>query len=153
MDTFSVLSWNVQGLGGALCRRFKARIRRALHKVRIWSCDLITLQEHHLDASKIQSYGNMLRGDLRYYWIPACGQTENKCGVSMILNDKWVQFVLHSQQVVEGRALKIGANFYKDRATVLHTSGHSSPRICWPTCRTSGLLIPRYVSHLLFDIR
>ena len=99
-----MLSWNVQGLGGALCRRFKARIRRELHKFQVGSCDLIMLQEHHLDASKIQSYGNMLRGDWRYYWIPACGQLENKCGVCMILSDKWMQFVLHSQQVVEGRA-------------------------------------------------
>ena len=59
------------------------------------------LQEHHLDASEIQSYGNMLRGDLRYYWIPAYEQSENKCGVCMILSGKWMQFVLHSQQVVE----------------------------------------------------
>ena len=79
----------MQGLGGALCRRFKAIIRRELHKFQVGSCDLIMLQEHHLDASKIQSYGNMLRGDWRYYWIPACGQSENKCGVCMILSDKW----------------------------------------------------------------
>ena len=88
------------------------------------------LQEHHLDASKLQSYGNMLRGDWRYYWIPACGQTENKCGVSMILNYKWVQFVRHSQQVVGGRAhyllLQISdvvygfLNIYAPNVTVPH---------------------------------
>ena len=29
---------------------------------------------------------------------------DNRCRVCMILSDKWIQFVLHSQQVVEGRA-------------------------------------------------
>ena len=62
------------------------------------------LQAHHLGASKIQSYGNILHGDWRYYRIPACGQSENKCGVCIILSDKWMQFIFHSQQVVEGRA-------------------------------------------------
>ena len=45
------------------------------HKFQVQSCDLIMLQEHHLDASKIQSYYNMLHGDWRYYWIPAHGQS------------------------------------------------------------------------------
>ena len=44
----------MQGLGGALCRSFKARICRELHKFQVGSCDLIMLQEHHLDASKIR---------------------------------------------------------------------------------------------------
>ena len=65
MDNLSVLSWNVQGLGGALCRRFKARIHRELHKFQVGSCDLIMLQEHLLDTSQIQSYGNILPGDWR----------------------------------------------------------------------------------------
>ena len=54
MDNFSVLSWNVQGVGGALCRRFKARIPTSeIHNFQVGNCDLIMIQEHHLDASKI----------------------------------------------------------------------------------------------------
>ena len=55
-----MLSWNVQGLGGALCRRFKARIRRELHKFQVGSWNYIYgLNINHIKISAHAPMTNM----------------------------------------------------------------------------------------------
>ena len=73
MNKFQILSWNVQGLGGALSKKFKGRVRQELHKFNVGVCDMICLQETHLSDKRIDTYGNMLKGNWKYYWTPAIG--------------------------------------------------------------------------------
>ena len=50
MDNFRIVSWNVQGLGGAQAQKFKARLRQNLNKNFMRSVDMVFLQEHHLSS-------------------------------------------------------------------------------------------------------
>ena len=71
MNNFLILSWNGQGLGGALSKKFKSRVRQELHKFNVGVCHMICLQENNLSDKQIDTYGNMLKGNWKYYWTPA----------------------------------------------------------------------------------
>ena len=62
MNNFRILSWNVQGLGGALSKKFKGRVRQELHKFNVG----VYLQETHLSDKRTDTYGNMLKGNWKY---------------------------------------------------------------------------------------
>ena len=49
MNKFQILSWNVQGLGGAPSKKFKGRVRQELHKFNVSVCDMIRLKETYVD--------------------------------------------------------------------------------------------------------
>ena len=68
MDDFCIVSWNVQGLGGAQSQIFKARLRQNLHKSFIRSVDMGFLQEHHLSPSRVDSCGLLLSGSWTHSW-------------------------------------------------------------------------------------
>ena len=52
MNNFRIVSWNVQGLGGAQAQKVKARLRIFLHKSFMRSVDIVFLQEHHVSPTK-----------------------------------------------------------------------------------------------------
>ena len=59
-----VISWNVQGLGGALYRRYKHRLRQEINKCVVGgSLDFLLIREHHLNTFRISRYGSILFGN------------------------------------------------------------------------------------------
>ena len=58
-----IISWNVQGLGGSLCKQYKRRFRQELHKCIIGQVDIVMLQEHHLNERRTKVYGSLLPGN------------------------------------------------------------------------------------------
>ena len=63
MDKLSLLSWNVQGLGGQTFPRFKGLLRADLDKANVGDIDILLLQGHHLSADRLQSYGPSCQAD------------------------------------------------------------------------------------------
>ena len=58
-----VVSWNVQGLGGSQCARYRGRLRQELQRCLVGvSIDVFLIQEHHLSEHRIKRYGFVLRG-------------------------------------------------------------------------------------------
>mgnify|MGYP000376695526 CR=1 FL=1 len=70
-----VVSWNLKGLGGPLYKRYRSRLRQDLKKclptVRV---DIILIQEHHLNASRISQYRTVLSGEWDMFWSTTYGQ-------------------------------------------------------------------------------
>ena len=63
MSNFRIVSWNVQGLGGAQAQKFKTRIKQDLHKTFMRSADMVFLQECHLilmDPYLVVPHGSFL---------------------------------------------------------------------------------------------
>ena len=89
MNKFQILSWNVQGLGGALSKKFKGRVRQELHKFNVGVCDMIYLQETHLSDKRIATYGNILKGNWKYYCNHAVGNQNKHGGLCIALAEKW----------------------------------------------------------------
>ena len=59
-----VMSWNVQGLGGPLYRRYKYRLRQEINKCIVsGSLDFLLIQEQHLNTFRISHYGSILSGN------------------------------------------------------------------------------------------
>ena len=103
MNNFRIVSWNVQGLGGAQAQKFKARLRQNLHKSFMRSVDIVFLQEHHLSSTRIDSYGSLFTGSWAHFWSPAIGESHNKAGVCIALAEKWYSHVIDYKILVEGR--------------------------------------------------
>ena len=103
MNNFRIVSWNVQGLGGAQAQNFKARLRQNLHKSFMRSVDIVFLQEHHLSSTRIDSYGSLFTGSWAHFWSPAIGESHNKAGVCIALAQKWYSHVIDYKILVEGR--------------------------------------------------
>ena len=103
MNNFRIVSWNVQGLGGAQAQKFKARLRQNLHKSFMRSVDIVFLQEHHLSSTRIDSYGSLFTGSWAHFWSPAIGESHNKAGVCIALAQKWYSHVIDYKILVEGR--------------------------------------------------
>ena len=127
MNKFQILSWNVQGLRGALSKKFNGRVRQELLKFNVGVCDMICLQETHLSDKRIDTYGNMLKENWKYYWAPVIDDQNKHGGLCIALIEKWSQKVLDCRVLVEGRAqyiilmvsdLKLGfLNIYAPNST------------------------------------
>ena len=103
MNNFCIVSWNVQGLGGAQAQKFKARLRQNLNKNFMRSVDMVFLQEHHLGPSRVDSYGSLFSGSWTHFWSPAIGESSNKAGFCIALAQKWSSHVINYRILVEGR--------------------------------------------------
>ena len=66
-----IISWNVQGLGGSLCKQYKRRFRQELHKCIIGQVDIVMLQEHHLNERYTKVCGSLSPGNCEMLWVPA----------------------------------------------------------------------------------
>ena len=70
-----IISWNVQGLGGSLCKQYKRRFRQELHKCIIGQVDIVMLQEHRLNERHTKAYSSLLTENWEMYCISAYGST------------------------------------------------------------------------------
>ena len=61
MDKLNLLSWNVQDLGGQAFPRFKGLLQVDLDTRNVGAIDILLLQEHHLSADRLRSYGSNYR--------------------------------------------------------------------------------------------
>ena len=69
-----VVSWNVQGLGGTKCARYRGRLRQELQRCLVGgSIDVFLIQEHHLSEHRIKRYGSVLRGKSDMFWSACFG--------------------------------------------------------------------------------
>ena len=58
-----VVSWNVQGLGGSQCARYRGRLRQELQRCLVGGgIDVFLIQEHHLCERRIKRYGSVFCG-------------------------------------------------------------------------------------------
>ena len=58
-----LISWNVQGLGGPICKRSKGRFCKELKTANSGGpIDILLLQEHHLNKRRVDSYGSPMPG-------------------------------------------------------------------------------------------
>ena len=100
-----VMSWNVQGLGGPLWRRYKHRLRQEINKCIVGGpLDFLLIQEHHLNTFRISRYGSILPGNWDMFWSPAIGNTEVRGGVCMAISQRWISSIIQKQVVIPGRA-------------------------------------------------
>ena len=100
-----LLTWNVQGLGGPLHRRYRGRLRQALKPcLRDGPLDIMMVQEHHLNEKRIKSYGSFLPGNWEMIWSSAIGNSGTQGGVCMAIADKWKTFIISQEVIVPGRA-------------------------------------------------
>ena len=100
-----VMSWNVQGLGGPLYRRYKYRLRQEINKCIVGgSLDFLLIQEHHLNTFRISRYGSILSGNWDMFWSPAIGNTEVRGGVCMAISQRWIPMsIIQKQVIIPGR--------------------------------------------------
>ena len=94
MDKLNILSWNVQGLGGQAFPRFKGLIRADLDTPNVGAIDILFLQEHHLSADRIRSYGSILLGRWLHFWVPAIGPNSRQAGLCMAIKEKWASIIV-----------------------------------------------------------
>ena len=101
-----VISWNVQGLGGPICKRLKSRFRKKL-KTRNsrGPIDILFLQEHHLNKRRVDSYGSPMPGQWLMYWSAGIGPNEAQAGVCIAIAEKWKENILQYIEVIPGRKI------------------------------------------------
>ncbi len=100
-----ILSWNVQGLGGSLCRRYRGRLRQDLRKCIVGGdIDMMLIQEHHLSDRRISRYGCFLPGNWEMFWSAAYGPMASQGGVCIAVQDKYKSWITQKQVIIPGRA-------------------------------------------------
>ena len=100
-----LLTWNVQGLGGPLFRRYRGRLRQDLHRdFTGGSIDILLIQEHRLNVERISEYGTFLPGNWEMFWFEAYGPYASKGGVCISVAEHWKSLILHKEVLVQGRA-------------------------------------------------
>ena len=84
-----IVSWNVQGLGGPLYKRYCSRLRQDLKKcLPTVQVHIILIQEHHLNDSSISQYGTFLSGVWDMFWSTQYGEGQAQGGLCIAIADK-----------------------------------------------------------------
>ena len=84
------VSWNVQGLGGFQCARYRGRLRQELQRCLLGgSIDVLMVQEHHLSKHRMKRYGYTLRGKYEMFWCAGFGPMGGQGGVCIAIADAW----------------------------------------------------------------
>ena len=73
MDSSTLLSWNVQGLGGDKSRKVKGLFKQELSPQYVGKFDVSLMQEHHLSQNRVSKIHTLLKGKWFYDWILAFG--------------------------------------------------------------------------------
>ena len=108
-----VVSWNVQGLGGSQCARYRGRLRQELQRCLVGgSIDVFLIQEHHLCERRIKRYGSVLRGKSDVFWSAGFGPMGGQGGVCMSVAEAWQSAVRDRVIVVPGRAQYITMQYH-----------------------------------------
>ena len=126
-----LLTWNVQGLGGPLYRRYRGRLRQELQKCLMGGpVDVMMFQEHHLNEQRIRNYGTILPGNWEMFWSSAIGTSGTQGGVCMAIAQQWKENIICKEIIVPGRAQYI---VIKDLQTTwgylnIYAPNHASAR-------------------------
>ena len=100
-----LLSWNVQGLGGAHCKKYKGRLWQDLNKCMVGGgLNIMMVQEHHLSDDRIRNYGSILKGKWQLYWSSVIGERQRKAGVCIAVVEKQMKNVVQYMEVIPRRA-------------------------------------------------
>ena len=100
-----VVSWNVQGLDGSHCARYRGRLGQELQRCLVGgSIDVFLIQEHHLSKHRIKRYGYVLRGRYDVFWSAGFGPMGGQGGVCMTVADAWQSAIRDRVIVVRSRA-------------------------------------------------
>ena len=69
MDSSTLLSWNVQGLGGDKSRKVKGLFKQELSPQYVGKFDVSLMQEHHPSQNRVSKIRKLLKGKWFYDWI------------------------------------------------------------------------------------
>ena len=104
MDKLSLLSWNVQGLGGKTFPIFKGLLRADLDTPNVGAIDILLLKEHHLSIDRLQSYGSILPSRWIHFWVPTIGPNNRQVGLCMAIKEQWACIIVLTGSILNKRA-------------------------------------------------
>ena len=94
MDSSTLLSWNVQGLGGDKSRKVKGLFKQELSPQYVGKFDILLIPEHHLSHNRVAKIHKFLNGRWFYYWIPAYGPTRMQGVLAIACPEKWSSLIV-----------------------------------------------------------
>ena len=100
----TLLSWNVQGLGGDKFHKVKGLFNQELSSQYVGKFDILLIQEHHLSQTRVAKIRKFLRGMWFYDWIPAYGPTRMQGGLAIACSEKWASLIIDKGFLQGGRA-------------------------------------------------
>ena len=116
--------------GGQAFPRFKGLIRADLDTPNVGAIDILFLQEHHLSADRIRSYGSILPGRWIHFWVPTIGPNSRQAGLCMAIKEQWASIIVSAGTILNKRAqfliLQIGPQ--KTGIINLYASNSASER-------------------------
>ena len=81
MDSSTLLSWNVQGLGGDKSRKVKGLFKQELSPQYVGKFDILLIPEHHLSHNRVAKIHKFLNGRWVYDGFRRMGRLERKRGL------------------------------------------------------------------------
>ena len=67
--------------------------------------DVLMLQEHHLSASRIRRYGQLMQGHREILWSAGFGPNGTQGGVCISVRDSLQASIVDRGEIVPGRAI------------------------------------------------
>mgnify|MGYP000556571032 FL=1 len=104
MDSLTLLSWNVQGLGGDKFHKVKGLFNQELSSQYVGKFDILLIQEHHLSQNRVAKIRKFLKGRWFYDWILANGPTRMQGGLAIACSEKWASLIVDKGFLQGGRA-------------------------------------------------
>ena len=123
-----IISWNVQDLGGSLCKQYKWRFRQELDKCIIEQVDIVMLQENHLNERHTKVYGSFLLGNWEMLWVLTYGSTQLQGGLCMAICDIWQVKMLDVGKILLGRAQYVMMKFHNKKVGFLNLYAPNSSK-------------------------
>ena len=104
MDSLTLLSWNVQGLGGDKFHKVKGLFNQELSSQYVGKFDILLIQEHHLSQNRVDKIRKFLKGRWFYDWILPYGPTEMQGGLAIACSEKWASLIVGKGLLQGGHA-------------------------------------------------
>ena len=99
--SMKIVTWNVQGLRSQLGQQNIWKLRRDLEEYILGgAADIIMLQKHHLDSTRLKEVEDLLPGSWRTIWEPTIGEDGNHVGICTLIREHLAQGLI--QDAPEG---------------------------------------------------